>query len=120
MNKRDKENVFEISVKSIFRCDNASQRGLVQACPSAPPPSNSLRLGNLVAWKLGIDRGLIDLTALVASTAPSLITNPLLIAFKWDDVPWMAAFRFVRKKEKEGKEEAVSTPRWSRRNLSFV
>ena len=63
---------------------------------------------------------MIDLTALVASTAPSLITNPLLIAFKWDDVPWMAAFRFVRKKEKEGKEEAVSTPRWSRRNLSFV
>ena len=93
--------------------------------PLSLPPSNFLRFANLVVWKLGIDRGrgLIDLTPLVASTAPSLITNPLLIAFKWDDVPWMAAFRFVRKKEKEEEEveveEEVSTPRVGRETKSL-
>lgn len=57
-------------------------------------------------------------TTRCASTAPSLITNPLLIAFKWDDVPWMAAFRVVRKKEEE--EVEVSTPRWSKFLLRIV
>lgn len=120
-----RENVFRWNVRTPqrVRYGNASHR-LVQASLRVPllsPRISSNGFRQPRCMEIGdrsrpwVDR---SYTTRCASTAPSLITNPLLIAFKWDDVPWMAAFRVVRKKEEE--EVEVSTPRWSKSLLRIV